>query len=84
MAMKHFYRLTQGKHYRVLVDSVTGQDWSPELNKDVFDWLQDNMEYGMDYEYSVGDITTRLSTDIIVGLTFATEENLIAFKLRWI
>lgn len=85
--MTHFeykYKLTHITHYTITIDAVTGGDWQPGLNEDVYLWLQDNMERGVDYEYDVGDTTTTHSTDMYVGLAFATEESAMAFKLVWV
>ena len=79
-----FYKLTYGEHYTVGVCPLTGQDWSPDLNEEIYDWLQNNMEYGVNYQYNVGDTTTPSAKDMVVGLDFASEEDMIAFKLRWL
>jgi len=81
---EYFYRLTHWEHYKIEICPVTGQDWSPSLNEDIYDWLHDNMERGVNYQYHVGDTTAPNAQDMIVGLDFASEEDAVAFKLRWL
>ncbi len=77
--------LSKPKHYHIALCSVTGQDWVPYINADIATWLDDNMTFEADYTYdtNIGPYKPEPETEK-VGIAFATEEDAMAFKLRWI
>ena len=76
--------LSNPEHYYIGICSMSGQDYVPYINADISEWLQDNMEKNVNYEFESNINPYKSEPEIEkVGIAFANEEDAVAFKLRW-
>jgi len=77
--------LEKPKHYHIQLCSLTGQDHVPYMKNEIFDWLDETMKENVDYMFENNLDPYKPEPEIEkVGIAFATEEDAMAFKLRWL